>query len=223
MASFPLNSAELEAGQFIVGAVAAAMTLLAVATPYILGWARQPRLDIEVGPKNEGEYASGRFAFLHVTVINKPLRGLFGLVQRREVAGDCRVQMVFEGNDFKLGPIEGRWSTTPEPVRVDIRDGQVTTFIDASLIPLGHRWTLAPDEAGADLAVAVKTQGQQECFAFNGWSYLHPRWSNQEWRIPKGTYRVRVTASSAGASVERTLTLVNESESLDGFRITGDS
>jgi hypothetical protein len=219
MASFPLDSAELEAGQFIVGGVAAAFTLLAVATPYVLGWARRPSLEIQIGPKNEGEREWGRFAFVHVNVVNKPLGSLFGLVERREVASNCRVQMVFEGDNFKLGPIEGRWSTTPEPIRVDAGGG----FVDPSLIPIGHRWTLAPDEGGADLAVAVKTQGQQECFAFNGWSYLHPRWCNQEWRIPRGTYRVRVTASSAGASVERTLTLVNESESLDGFRITGDS
>ena len=219
MAGFPFDSAQLEAGQFIVGGLAAIIAVLAVATPYILGWARRPSLDIRGGPKNEGERAWGRFAFVHVTVKNKPLRGLFALVERREVAGDCRVQALFDGNDFSLGPIEGRWSSTPEPSRVEVHDGQVTSFVDPSLIPPGHRWTLAPDEEGANVAVVVKIDGQEECFAFNGWSYLHERWCNRNWRIPKGTYRLRVTASSVATSVERSFTLVNESGSLDDLQL----
>jgi hypothetical protein len=48
------------------------------------------------------------------------------------------------------------------------------------------------DEA---LAVAVKLEGEDDCFLFTNESYLFPRWSNPEWRLGAGKHRLRVTVT----------------------------
>jgi hypothetical protein len=60
------------------------------------------------------------------------------------------------------------------------------------------------------VSLAVKFEGQSECYIFSNESYLHPAWSNPAWRLSPGVYRVDVTVFYGRGLAKRAFTLRNE-------------
>ena len=59
------------------------------------------------------------------------------------------------------------------------------------------------------IALAVKYEGQPECYIFSNESYLHHAWSNPAWRLNSGKYRVLITVLYERGCVQRAFALAN--------------
>jgi len=199
--------------------VIAIVAILALVTPYLLGWVRRAKLEIGIG-QTTGEGRTWRF--LHLTIYNKPLGRPWRWVERREPASGCHVKLAFidsETNETKFQPILARWSPTPEPLRITEIGGQLKQVVEPALVVAGERYSLDPTDEGANVAVAVKHEGENEAYAFNGYSYYYPKWSNPDWKLPQGEYIVRATAISGQESVSREFKLVNRGVNFENFRL----
>lgn len=202
----------------IVAIIGVFFSLIAIVTPYVLAWVRRPSLDIQEGPTT-GEGMPWRF--LHITVINRPLRGIFRH-QRREVASGCRVTMRFlrANDEVRIFEIPGRWSSNPEPLRQMEIGGKLQLVAESTLVLAGARYNLEASDEGSTVAVAVKHEGDLKAYAFNSYSYYHPRWANPEWELPEGEYLVEVKAwSGQDVSNPTRFRLINRGIAFDQFKL----
>jgi len=199
--------------------ITVAIAIVALVTPYILGWVRRPNLDIDVGDTT-GEGRPWRF--LHLRISNKPLGRPWRWVERREPATGCHVSLSIFGlpnSDLLFGPLPARWSATPEPLRPTVVGDKLVSVVEPPLVVAGERYSLDASDEGSTVAVAVKHDGEAEAYAFNGYSYYYPKWSNPDWQLPEGEYLVRATAVSGQESVTRELKLVNHGITFERFRL----
>lgn len=202
-----------------MGWITVAIALVALITPYLLGWVRHPKLDIGIGDIT-GEGKSWRF--LHLRVYNKPLGPPWRWVERREPATSCHVELSFfrlSNKEPVFGPLLARWSATPEPLRPTVVGDKLLPVVEPTLVVAGERYSLDASDEGSAVAVAVKHEGEAEAYAFNGYSYYYPKWSNPDWQLPNGEYLVRATAISGQESVIREFKLINHGTTFERFRL----
>jgi hypothetical protein len=69
------------------------------------------------------------------------------------------------------------------------------------------------------ISIAVKFEGEPDCYIFTNESYLFPRWQNPSWRIPPGQYRLRVTVYYERGRAEKDFELSNEGPRREDVRL----
>jgi hypothetical protein len=69
------------------------------------------------------------------------------------------------------------------------------------------------------MSIAVKFEGELECYIFSNESYYFPKWQNPAWRLDSGRYRVRVTVYYERGRVEKDFELRNDGPSRDQVRL----
>lgn len=202
-----------------VATIGALFSLVAISTPWILAWFSKPKLDIEIGQPT-GEHKPWRF--LHLMIYNRPIRGLLGSIIRRDAAAGCKVKLRFSNsqtNKDQFKPILARWSAQPEPLRFYIENSVPKTSVETPLVVIGQTFSLDANEEGSDVAVAVKHEGDESAFAFNSYSYFHPKWANPDWELPQGEYLVQATVMSGQLSFTKTFMLINMGKHFRNFRL----
>ena len=203
--------------------------VIAVIVPFIAERLKRRALDIEIV---EEQSSSGiPYRHLHARVINRPHRVVKWA--ERNPAVDSRVVMTFydSGGRKLFDPLEAKWDDGPQPLapavqlvanpaQLSISQSVVTLFNDA-MIPFAHRIVIPPSIDGKSFAVVIKHQGQDECYAFNGWSYAFgSRWSNPAWQIGKGEFRVEMRVTSGSMSKLRSFVLKNDGPNLTDISLT---
>ena len=202
-----------------VSTVGVLFMLVAIITPYVLGWVRRPILDIAVG-QTSGTGRSWRF--LHLTIFNRPISGLFKFVERRDMATGCKVRLSFipvGTNQLQFKPIFAKWDAQPEPLRLTPVGANLRPVVEASLIVVGHTYNLEPSDDGADVAVAVKHTRDTKAYAFNSFSYYYAGWKKPNWALPPGEYLIQATAMSGQQSCTKMFRLLNRGRGFRNFRL----
>jgi hypothetical protein len=69
------------------------------------------------------------------------------------------------------------------------------------------------------LCVALKLDGEDEFYLFNNDSYRFPHWKNPAWRLPRGSYGLRVTVSYEIGVAVREFRLVNHGPGRDDLQL----
>lgn len=151
----------------VVGLVAsAAVGVLLVAAP-------RPRLVFK--PLRTETPDPRGWKFVHIEVSNQ--RAPWYLRFRDATAYLCTAELEFrpdQAGENIFPPISARWPRfQPQPIA-----SGATLDINAVLIP--HRETIPPGEH-AFLDVAIKHQGDRQCYAFNNESYFY---ADKTWRHP---------------------------------------
>ena len=195
-------------------------------------WGRRPSIDIiaEADPARNTGQRSGlaKHRFFHLLVQNKPAHYPWHWFTNRDTAWACEVRLEFYHADRpneKAIPdtILARWSATPEllqPVMLADASGtsRYTTIPDLSKLPYGRRLDL--HSGGSEpVALVVKMEGLEQCYAFSNESYWLG-WENKQWQLGTGEYKVIAEARSGRYIKAKTFRLVNRGTKLDSVRVS---
>lgn len=195
-----------------------------------------PSLELELGERVEAKRPGLKCAFLHLAVVNYPLAGRLEKfwsrifrVDRRHAT--CEVRLDFlskDGKETYISSMPADWSSTSEPLTrfYDPSDSSLKTFPD--IAKKARRWVLdvRPTGYGEPVAVAVKHEGQRECYAFNSESYFGPTtgkaWCIERYKLDSEEVIVHASLLSGGVSWKSLkLRLVNRGAGIDenSFRL----
>lgn len=187
----------------------------------ILGWLLQrltdiltaPKFKIDIGtsPVFQNSTTKDSYKFINVKAKNVK-RGIFSFFISSNTATNSRVWLSFLDpvTNAELLKINGRWTTTKEPV--DYHGG--VNIGDALIV---SRETIPPDES-TEISVAVKKQGTDECYAFNNESYLYS-WQKPDFQLDQKRYIVQIKIAAEGKEWTKNLVLLNLGKSLKNFKL----
>jgi hypothetical protein len=199
-----------------LGIVAIVLAVAALILPFAIERKRRPKLRIELGEWKPEQRVDWEFA--PVRIINEPLSGIWGLLLTRQSAEGCIVNFTIRAAGQEkalLSGLPGRWSGTPEPYRSDTQLDQagrlvtIETF-DHTLVPDSFRFNVPSTGGAEEVALVVFRDGA--AYAFNSWSYAHPKWRKPDWKLEPGTYEVVVRASATGDETSAIFTLTVSAE-----------
>src|SRR5260370_199717 len=108
--------------------------------------------------------------------------------------------------------MDARWASSPEPLPIQAvgPGGQQFQILDLARLGLGSRTDTYPGESEV-LDVAVRIENDVECYGWNNETYFsQPIGRNQNWRLDKGRYLVRVTVVSSGQKCVDVFRLIND-------------
>lgn len=180
---------------------------------------KKPWLEINIGSIDDGQKTNlSPYRFLHVSAMNKPVGRPWKYFTDRNIAHSCQAIIeVYNIDNPQQRAIKdiiyARWSGTPELVQtvaIPTPQGAATLYVpDITKLPQGRRMDLLPGyKEGID--VALKFDGDPECYIFSNESYFHPQWKNPKWKLDPGKYRIRVKLFSGSLRKEKHFLLINE-------------
>jgi hypothetical protein len=203
--------------------------ILAFILPYMLERWKKPKLQIFIDEYNRvNQYSNIRY--LHGRVINRPHSFLSWI--ERYPAYDTKVKVGFydSSNQLLFEPIETKWSSTPEcktlTTQIIIHKDDNTVEIknienfDSTKTIFAHNKTIYPDTKGELFVISIKNKGNENCFAFNGWSYRFNDYADPELRIPIGEFEIDVEAIATNSKSEKyTFILRNNGSNISDIEI----
>lgn len=149
------------------------------------------------------------FAFYHLRIRNLPAKLPFA--SRKPAWSSKATIEVFDmyGTRVITDPVYARWPSQPEPLAPSVVGNQAVNLPDFARLMNARKVDVHSHEEEY-ISLAVKFDGQPECYIFSNESYLHQAWSNPTWRLNSGTYRVLVTVFYGRGCARRAFSLVNE-------------
>lgn len=196
--------------------VAIVLAVAALILPFVIERKRRPKLRIEIGEWKPEQQVDWEFA--PIRIINVPLSGVWGQLLTRQSAEGCIVSFTIRTAGQKkalVSDLPGRWSGTPEPYRTDTQldqGGRLVTIdiFDHTLVPESFRFNIPSTGVAEEVSLVVSRDG--EAYAFNSWSYAHPKWRRPDWKLEPGIYEVIVRARATGDETSAILTLTVSAE-----------
>jgi hypothetical protein len=194
--------------------------ILAMAIPVLFEQWKKPDLDI-IAMNEEGRGAA-QYKFVHLRVVNKPHK----IVQfiERNYANEARANITFidksSGNELFSMPC--KWSGKPEPVELiySPQAGGNIYVLDVTKISEAESTNIAPGKDGEVLDVAIKHNGEIECYGFNAQSYApqaQPGWKDPNKRISLPQCLLKVKVTSGDISKAKDFTLKNPDKAIENF------
>ena len=167
-------------------------------------------ISLDERPLALGQYANlPPLAFYHLKVCNLPTK--LPLSSRKPAWSSKATIEVFnhDGTRAIAEPIHARWTSQPEPLIPAVAGNQSINLVDFARLMNARKVDIHAHE-DEYISLAVKYDGQPECYIFSNESYLHPpAWSNPAWRLNSGKYRVLVTVFYGRGRAQREFDLTN--------------
>lgn len=203
--------------EFFSGFFAGFLSSLAVVIIY--EWLKRPKLSLEIGTTASGtkKLLTGTYShqFLHVKLINHPQIKFLRWMVPRNPATLCRAWIDFFPDGGTPFAIDARWTTQREPGEYI---GLDKLKPDPGLILQIPREDIPAGEF-AEINVAVKHQGEAECYAFNNRSYVFGGWKNSDWKMSLGKHKIKARVSSGDIYIEQNFILNNAGNSIEDFKL----
>lgn len=205
---------ELVAG-FLLGIVASGIAAV------FYERATRPLVEIELddAPIALGQHPQvGPLAFYHVKVRNRP--AWWPLPGRKPAWASKATIEVLGANGSRVisDTIQARWPSQPEPLIPAVAGNQQMNLVDFARLMNARKVDIHSHE-DQTISLAIKYDGQPDCYIFSNESYLHNAWLNPAWRLGAGEYRILVTVFCERGRVQRAFTLSNHGTRRDGIRI----
>lgn len=187
---------------FILALLGVVLAVVGIVLVFAVERARDPSLSFEPGDdhwKDQGPFA-------HVAVVNRRPAGWLARHFSGTTATNCRVSFEFiRAGVSVLGPIDGRWSSAPEPSSP--RD-----------YPLSYRWDVAATGTPEQVAIAISSGANVH--AFSAESYSYDGFVRPEWQLDPGEYDVVLRLESTEAVATRTFRLIVSSSGVMSLGVT---
>jgi hypothetical protein len=193
--------------------------LVSIGTVVFVEYLRRPSLTLSRGdPPLDARYdppgsrPAAEVRFLRVILSNRTLPE-FARWMTRSPALQCRAAITFhhfndEQNIFGRA-MEGRWSSTPEPVAIPVGPANPQGQ-QLALIPETRGWVNVYPGESELLDIAIRADNDAECYGWNNEAYFStPQWRNPKWRLGPGRYLVRVIVASSGQKCTAWFSLEN--------------
>lgn len=176
---------------------------------------RSPSLRLSIDPPQTFLPVGGfgnNWRSLRVRVSNEPVPSWANWLVRLP-AQQCRAEIVFlrsDGTPLFEKPMTGRWTGSPEPQVVFLSTG-VGGVVAVLNNPQALKSTVDvyPDDTEL-LDIAVRVDGESECYGWNDETYFHRNWRNPDRELRHGLYMVEVTVSSSGKKRQEYFRLAND-------------
>jgi len=185
------------------------LAVAALLLPVTIELLKRPRLQAKVEGHWVGKTPTA-WTFAHVWIRNKPLPPIIRNVLVRESADSSTATVeIRKGNDRVLPEIPARWSSQPEPNRIEpitdlgvalvaAKSGQsmpARVVYDPALVPQSLTIDLAPGR-WEEVAVAILFADGQ-AFAWGAESYAEGG-RRSDWKLDRGEYEVAIRIESSG-------------------------
>jgi len=137
-------------------------------------------------------------------------------------AQQCRAEVVFlrsDGTPFLDKAMIGRWTDTPEPrvVSVTSANGQVVQLLTN---PQELKPTVDVYPGDTELLdVAVRVDGEDDCYGWNDETYYYQNWRNPNRRLGRSIFLVDVIVTSSGKKSIGHFRVANDGPALASFRL----
>lgn len=197
--------------------------LVALIIFFIVDLFKRPNFVISLGAINES--VDGSYRFLHVNIIN--LDWPFWFIFRKDNAVNTTAEIIFKEKDFNkpIFAVQGRWSSNPEPIKRD----STNTFLlfDEDKARVGGLITISPSPNTKELhegklGIAVKFDGENECYGFSDKSYSSTNLREGSWKLQRGVYDVDVVVRSGRFSKKESFILENLGKNLQKFSLKNE-
>lgn len=194
--------------------------LLAIFIPILFEQWKKPNLGIFA--MDERGVGTTPYKFIHVRVVNKPHK-IIRFIQRN-YATDVKAKITFidKHTGQELFTMQCKWTGKPEPLEpvYNPQRGIFGHVFDTTKIPDAQSINIAPREEGEALDVAIKHDGEKECYGFNALSYApqyQPGWKDPGKKIDLPECIVRVVVTAGDISKTKELILKNPGTGLSDF------
>jgi hypothetical protein len=213
----------LDLPNLLIGALVTApvsVVVSVIAAIIFDNWTR-PRLAVDIPeiPRAQGQNSQGeRYEFFHVRVRNQPL---IWRKRWRKPAWSCQATLEAVQDDGKatlLGPIAARWTSLPEPLMTIGSGQELVRTVDFARMLTDLRLDVHNHEDQI-LVVALKFEGQNDCFLFTNESYQYSQWSNPAWRLAGGRHRIRIALRYERGRETTDFWLENNGQSLNDVHL----
>ncbi len=198
----------------IIGFVLGILASTIAAIVYEYGSRPKLKLILDDSPRALGQNAGGApYEFYHLKIINTAAP--WPIPSRKPAWGTRAIIRVLDPDCNHVIPdvIVGRWASQPEPVIPAIAAGQVGLIPDPARLVLAQKIDVHNHET-QQLDVAIKYEGEPDCYIFSNESYLH-HWRNPSWKLGNNTYRLRVTLYYERGRLETDFRFQNKGTSRD--------
>jgi hypothetical protein len=198
---------------------------------FLIEYLRKPKLRLSIEQPHldrtddSGKVHTSRHLRLR---LHNDVSSLFAPWMLRASAVQCRGAITFhhlnDGQNVFDRSMAVRWSNSAEPLtNVGLATTPVTGLFPSQPAPQIFKFALTSRidvYAGEEelLDVAVRFQGEKDCYGWNNEAYLY-NWRAPHWKLGPGRYLVRVVITSSGQSCKGVFRLVNDVESLGDFRL----
>ncbi len=177
------------------------------------------QVQLDEGPRATGQHPGlPPHEFYHLKVRNSPAVWPF---PGRKPAWSCKATIEVlstDGTKAVAEPIHVRWTSQPEPLTPAIAGNQSVSVVDFARLIMARKIDIHCHE-DQQFSVALKFDGQPECYIFSNESYLHPSWSNPAWRLGPGEYRLKITVFYERGRLVQYLTLQNLGTTRDSLKL----
>jgi len=179
----------METLSLVIGLLGLLLAILSILLVFAVERAKAPRVRIEAGHRYWAQAP-----FVHIAISNHRPSGWLGRCFTGTTVTNCRASFTFVRSGVEvLGPIDGRWSGSVEPITP--RD-----------FPDSYRWDLAATGHPEQIAIARTENGVAH--AFSAASYAYPRWQRPEWKLEPAEYDLVVRLAATEAQAHATLRLI---------------
>jgi hypothetical protein len=174
---------------------------ITIGTAVLVEYLRRPSLHLSIeDPPHDRQFGGTLPArdvrFLRVKLFNRPPPAAVRWLQRQE-ALKCRGTITFYRDDggkvFREG-MAVRWSESPEPIGMLTVEGREILILNPVILTTN----VYPGESQL-LDVAAQYDDDEDCYGRNNERYpLQLNLRNQNWKLRRGCYLVRVEIASSG-------------------------
>ena len=170
----------------------------------ILEWLKAPRLTMQLGDLIVHD--NGAYKTVRAAVENRSPDKMFRWFLNRSPALRCTASIrVLDPDGTQLiPPTAGRWTSSQQPPHV-LQNNVMTPYAWRELQFLD----IYPGP-GEDIDIAVRHQGETECYPFTNEAYIHAGWRDPARTIPAGWWIVEVSVRYPQGEVLRRFRLRND-------------
>ena len=203
-------------GQIIINLIAGFIGALVALW---VGSFSKPNLVFEIEPnppRHEGDLPRQH---LRIIVHNAKLPRLLSFFKyERQPALMCKAKVIFyylDGTPIHPSPtgtansMKGRWANAGEPTKPVLlpNSGQIVHWF---IQDVPDSIDIAPNDSEI-LDIALKIDGDDECYGWNTEGYFHENFRNKNWRINEKRARVEVRVATGGREFPYQCQLINDS------------